>query len=87
MTFKMDVFSSSLFVFCNRRQDKLKALLWESTGFALYYKRLEKGGRFHWPQDRNSSKAVSARQLRWLLDGLTLEQPKAHSEVTARVMF
>ena len=38
-----DPFSAQLFVFVNRRRDKLKALRWDHNGFVLYYKRLERG--------------------------------------------
>lgn len=41
--FKLDVFSESLFLFCGKRCDCIKALLWEEDGFVLLYKRLEKG--------------------------------------------
>jgi len=85
--FSLDPFSLSLYVFCNRRKDKLKILKWDHNGFWLYYRRLEKG-RFRWPEKTDSSKiaAVDYRQLRWLLDGLELRQPKAHSVVTARTI-
>lgn len=84
-TFELDPFSSNLFVFCNRGRDKLKILHWDHNGFWLYYRRLEKG-RFHWPSDRLNPDAVriTQRQLRWLLDGLSLEQRQAHEEVSAR---
>ena len=84
--FKLDPFSSNLYVFCNRQKDKIKVLHWQETGFTLWYKRLERG-RFRWPDNSNEVMAVSDRQLSWLLDGLALDQPKAHKEVTARVMF
>jgi len=84
--FKLDPFSNNLFVFCNRQKDKIKVLHWQETGFTLWYKRLEKS-KFRWPENSNEIMAVSDRQLSWLLDGLALEQPKAHKEVTARVMF
>lgn len=45
--FHLDPFASCLFVFCNRKRDKLKILHWEYSGFWLYYKRLEKG-TFQW---------------------------------------
>ena len=84
--FKLDPFSSNLYVFCNRQKDKIKVLHWQETGFTIWYKRLERG-RFRWPDTSNEVMAISDRQLSWLLDGLALEQPKAHKEVTARVMF
>ena len=84
LRFKLDVFSDSWFVFCNRGQNKLKILHWDNAGFWLYYRRLERG-RFEWPSaDANGTAAISRRQLGWLLEGLTLEQSKAHREVRAR---
>jgi transposase len=40
--FQLNPFSSCLFVFCNRSKDKIKILRWDTNGFWLYYKRLEK---------------------------------------------
>lgn len=83
-TFKLDPFSPCLFVFCNRRQDKLKILHWDHNGFWLYYRRLERG-RFQWPQEpREKPMAVSKQQLQWLLSGLALEQKRAHPAVAAQ---
>lgn len=85
--FNLDPFSSCLFVFCNRQRDKIKILQWEHNGFWVYYRRLERG-RFQWPdveQDRPLS--VSRRELRWLLDGLSIGQRQAHPKVTARTVI
>lgn len=83
-TFKLDPFSPCLFVFCNRKRDKLKILHWDHNGFWLYYRRLERG-RFQWPQEpQKAPLAVSKQQLQWLLSGLELEQRRAHPAVTAR---
>ena len=83
--FGLDLFSESLFVFCNRRKDKLKILVWDHNGFWLYYRRLERG-RFQWPtQPDGAAQTITRRQLQWLLDGLTLQQPHAHPPVTARL--
>lgn len=45
--FKMDPFQSALFLFCGKRCNRIKALLWEKDGFVLLYKRLENGS-FRW---------------------------------------
>jgi len=42
-----DPFAEALFVFCNRKRDKIKVLYFEGSGFVLWYKRLEKD-RFAW---------------------------------------
>jgi transposase len=84
-SFDLDVFSNSLFVFCNKSRNKLKILFWSHNGFWLYYRRLD-SGTFRWPKSSQDGKAlaISSRQLQWLLDGLALEQHKAHPEVLAR---
>ena len=84
--FELDPFSSCLFVFCNRQRDKLKILHWEHNGFWLHYRRLERG-KFQWPSDNSATLKISNRELRWLLDGLSLRQPKAHLEVKARTIL
>lgn len=81
--FKLDPFSQCLFVFCNRNKDKIKILKWEYNGFWLFYKRLEQG-KFKWPSDKDDVKKITARELRWLLDGLSTEQPKALKEVASK---
>jgi transposase len=84
LRFKLDPFSDSLFVFCNRACNKLKILHWDMNGFWLYYRRLERG-RFRWPDaGENGPIRVSRRQLEWLLCGLSIEQAQAHREVLAR---
>jgi transposase len=84
--FQLDLFSGSLFVFCNRGRDKLKILYWDHNGFWLYYRRLERG-RFRWPdQPDATTHTITRRQLQWLLDGLPLEQSQAHAPVSARLV-
>lgn len=82
-TFQLDPYSSSLFLFCGRRCDRIKALLYEQTGFTLLYKRLEQG-RFQWPRDRNEAEIITRDQLKWLLQGLSIDQPKALKPVKSR---
>lgn len=41
--FDLDPFTNTLFLFCGRHRDRIKALYWECNGFVLLYKRLESG--------------------------------------------
>jgi transposase len=85
--FELNPFSSCLFVFCNRAQDKIKILHWEHNGFWLFYRRLERG-KFKWPASESmNTMNINYRELRWLLDGLSIEQKKAHMEVKARIII
>ena len=74
--FKLDVFSGSLFLFCGKRCDRIKVLLWEADGFVLMYKRLE-NGKYKWPRDSKEAKQITQQEFRWLLEGLTIEQKSA----------
>ncbi|WP_404394594.1 IS66 family insertion sequence element accessory protein TnpB [Pseudoalteromonas phenolica] len=65
---ELSALSGSLFVFCNKKHDKLKLLYWDKTGFALWYKRLEKH-KFKWPKLTSNTMTLSEQQLHWLLSG------------------
>ena len=71
--FRLDPFSKSLFLFCGKRRDRIKVLLWEGDGFVLLYKRLENGS-FKWPRTQEEVKPISWQQFRWLMEGLEIEQ-------------
>ncbi len=61
--------NGSVYVFCNKGRDKLKVLYWDKTGFALWYKRLEKD-KFKWPTKLNTASLnLTEQQLHWLFDG------------------
>ena len=66
---KLDPFSGALFVFCNRRRQRLKILYWDKSGIALWLKRLEKA-KFPWPIDRSEAERIDADRLRQLLSGI-----------------
>ena len=75
--FHLDPFQNALFLFCGRRKDRIKGLYWEGDGFVLVYKRLESGS-FQWPRNGEEARQLTAQQYRWLMEGLSVEQPKAH---------
>ena len=79
--FQLDPFQNALFLFCGRRKDRIKGLYWEGDGFVLLYKRLESGS-FQWPRNGEEVRQLTAQQYRWLMEGLSVEQPKAHKAVS-----
>ena len=79
--FHLDPFQNALFLFCGRRKDRIKGLYWEGDGFVLVYKRLESGS-YQWPRSGDEVRAMTAQQYRWLMEGLSIEQPKAHKRVS-----
>lgn len=74
--FHLDPFSKSLFLFCGRHRNRMKALLWEGDGFVLLYKRLE-NGNFKWPRHEAEVRPISWQEFRWLMEGLEMEQKGA----------
>ena len=78
---KLDPFSRSLFVFTNRDRTRLKILYWDRTGYACWFKRLEKD-KFPWPRKFTEAVVqIGSRELDWLLDGYEFWQLKPHSVV------
>ena len=70
--------SSALYVFGNRRRDRIKILGWDRNGFWVLMKRLEID-RFTWPDDTDIVK-LSVEQLHWLLDGIDIAVIKKHPQ-------
>jgi len=66
-----------LFVFCNRRANRMKILYFDRDGLAIWYKRLEQG-RFQWPTPAcgSASMTIDASELRLMLDGVDLRSVK-----------
>ena len=62
----------TLFIFCGRRSDRIKALLWEGDGFLLLYKRIE-DGHFLWPRNSKDLRLISLEQFNNLLSGLMID--------------
>ena len=75
-SYQLDPFElNTLFLFCGKRGDRIKALLWEGNGFLLLYKRWEHGSLF-WPRTPNEATEISKHEFRLLLQGLNLVRPK-----------
>ena len=70
---KLDVFSiSSIFVFCNKRRNRLKILYWDKTGFALWFKRLEEA-KSPWPKLLEKDVIdLALSDLEMLLEGINI---------------
>ena len=77
----LDVFGRHLFLFCNRNRTRMKVLYWDATGFALWYKRLERD-RFAWPRRHEDGVIrIDGQQLAWLLGGYDVWKMKPHEKV------
>lgn len=75
-SFRLDPFEKDvMFLFCGRRGDRIKALVWEGSGFLLLYKRLEKGS-LSWPRTPNDAVSISKHEFRLLLKGLDPVHPR-----------
>lgn len=74
-TLQQDPLSGHLFLFRNRRRDRLKILYWDDDGYALFYKRLARGTfEFPAPTDSQSTSVeIRASELSMLLDGIELK--------------
>ena len=66
-----DPLSGHIFVFRNRRADRLKLLYWDRDGFAIWYKRLEKG-TFRWPAKPEDAALIDQRRLSMILQGVDI---------------
>jgi transposase len=80
-SFKLDPFGGALFVFCNKRRDRIKILEWDGDGFWLYFKRLERG-HFRWPlSGEAATMTLSGEELATLLGGVRVELKIRRKEV------
>ncbi|SHL92053.1 IS66 family insertion sequence element accessory protein TnpB [Vreelandella subglaciescola] len=75
---ELNPFDKAVFVFGNRKRDKVKLLFWECNGFVVWYKRLERE-RFKWPDRlKGDTVTLSGQELNWLLDGYDLSAMQPH---------
>ena len=69
-----------LFLFCGRRSDRIKGLVWEGDGFLLLYKRLE-AGAYRWPRNTSEVLDITPEQYRALMKGLDIVARRPIHEV------
>lgn len=70
--FELDPFQKHvLFLFCGKRTDRIKGLVWEGDGFLLLYKRLNIGG-FSWPRTKEEAMEIKPEQFQMLMQGLSI---------------
>ena len=67
---------TSLYLFCGRWADRIKALYWDGAGYILLYKHLTEK-RFQWPRSEDELKKLTQQEFRWLMEGLSITQTKA----------
>jgi transposase len=81
--FSQDPLSGHVFVFFNRRRDRVKLLLWDRTGYWLLHKRLE-AGRFRLPAEAAAGLELTAAELSLILEGIDLAGAVRHKRYARR---
>lgn len=76
----------NLFVFVNRKKDKVKVLYWDRTGFALWQKALEQD-RFKWPRSSKAELEISSQDLDFLLSGYNIVQQTPHQNISPTAFY
>ena len=72
---RQDPLSGDLFVFLNKRRNRVKLLIWDGDGMLIVYKRLERG-TFSLPAGNDDSVTLSSAQLSMLMGGIDLKQTR-----------
>ena len=66
----------TIFLFCGKRSDRIKGLLWEGDGFLLLYKRLS-NGKYQWPRTTDELRNMTMEQYQRLMTGFSIDSSEA----------
>jgi len=82
--FQGNVLDGHLFLFLNKRRDRIKALWWDQDGLVIWYKRLERGS-FEMPRTSGHAQRLEldATELAMLLGGVSLASVKRRKRYSA----
>lgn len=70
--FKLDPYDkNTIFLFCGKRNDRIKALMWEGDGFLLMYKRVDNGS-LRWPRSVSEALEITHSQYEQLMQGFEI---------------
>ena len=80
--FNLDPYDkNTLFLFCGKKPDRLKGLIWEGDGFLLLYKRINIG-TFKWPRSASEAVEISMEQYSLLTQGFEIMAKRPIMELT-----
>jgi transposase len=84
--FESKITDGDIYLFMNKKRDKIKILYWEKNGFWLCYKRLEKE-LFKMPKIIGKAMEITAEQMQWLLSGLNIEKIRGFKRLKYKYFY
>ena len=84
--FDNNIMDGDIYLFMNKKRDKIKILYWDKNGFWLCYKRLEKE-LFQMPKIIGKAMEITMEQMQWLLSGLNIERIKGFKKLKYKYLY